>query len=58
MSNKKKALQLLSQMIEISEGFDKENRAKDSSLRVGEGFYTFHLKLLLKLLTEDEDVNT
>jgi len=55
MSNKKKALQLISQMIEISEGADRESRIKDPSLSTGEGFYTFHLKLIMKLLTEEEN---
>ena len=60
MPNKRKALQLLSQMVEISEGIDRENKVKDPSLPSGEGFYTFHLKLVIRLLTEEEneDVDT
>jgi len=55
MSNKQKALQLLSQMVEISEGADRENQVENSSLSSGEGFYTFHLKKVIKLLSEDVD---
>lgn len=55
MPKYKQALQLLSQMIEISEGVDKENMTKDSTSPKGEGWYTFHLKKLRELLEDDGD---
>lgn len=60
MSNKQEIFQLLSQMIEMSEGVDRETHAKAPSLPRGEGFYTFHLKKLRTLLEEEEnsDVST
>ena len=60
MPKKRIALQLLSEMVEMSEAIDlkriKEN--PDPSLPKGEGWFTFHLKRLRELVEDIPDDNS
>ena len=60
MSKKRVALQLLSEMVEMSEAIDLQ-RTKDNpdpSLPRGEGWFTFHLKKLRELVEDIPDDNS
>ena len=55
--NLEKALELLDQIIEKSEMDDRVESSKNSEIGLnGDGWVTHHLKLVVKLLREEEDV--
>ena len=60
MSKKRTALQLLHQMIEMSEAIDAQSKKDnpDPSLPKGEGWFTFHLKKLDELIEDIPDDGT
>lgn len=57
MSNKRIALQLLSQLIEMSQAIDAQEKKEDEdpSSPKGEGFFTFHLKKVQDLVETIQD---
>lgn len=59
MKNKQKAIALLDQILEMAISDDAvhkiKNRKTKASATIGESWYVFHLKLLKRLLEEDED---
>ena len=63
MNKPKAALQLINQMIEVAEHIDRAKEAEDPSHPKGDGFFSFHLKLLRDDLLKDflesnQDVDT
>jgi hypothetical protein len=64
MNKPKATAELLDQMIQTSEDLDRQKQLQDPSLPKGDGFFSFHLKLLrddlLKefIQSEKNDVDT
>ena len=55
MSNKDRALEMLSFMIEVSSSQDEERKKQSKAKRAGESWMTFNLKIVKELIENDRD---